>query len=446
MDINLACLTIFIPSAHAADMPAIAVVGLQWGDEGKGKITDLLAEKADYVVRFHGGANAGHTVEYKGKTYRFHQLPSGMLHRGTRCIIGNGCVIDPDELLEEMDAMERDGYGTDKLFISDRAHIVMPYHRLLDGAEERLRGSGAIGTTGRGIGPCYSDKASRNGFRMGELFENDEWLRSKLQFNLRIKKAYASALSAPLDLDEGQIMESFRKWRDRLLPHITDTSLMLNSALQRGKRVLFEGAHGLLLDIDHGNYPYVTSSNAMPANLYVGSGVSLEHVPRVIGVLKAYATRVGGGPFPTELRDDTGEYLAQKGGEFGTTTGRKRRCGWLDLFSARHFISVAGVDSIALTKLDVLSGLDEVRVAVGYEYNGKRLKSYPSRVDMLNSCTPVYRTFKGWESEGGERTYASLPQKARDYISFIEKHLGVRIALISTGRERQAVIRRGAAF
>ena len=426
-------------------MPALAVVGMQWGDEGKGKITDLFAEKSDYVVRFHGGSNAGHTVEVNGVAFKFHQIPSGILHRRTTAVIANGTVVDAEQLISEMDALEQQGYSTSRLWISDRAQLVMPYHRALDGAEERLRGAGAIGTTKRGIGPCYADKAARNGFRVGELLWDEGRLLEKLKFTVAVKNAYANALSESMQLSAEELLKNMLKWRERLAPHITDTAYMLNAALAKGKNVLFEGAHGILLDIDHGNYPFVTSSNTVPGNIYTGAGINTQQRVKVLGVVKAYATRVGAGPFPTELQDETGQHLAEKGAEFGTTTGRKRRCGWLDLFAVKYCDMLSGTSSIALTKLDVLSGLSSIRVATGYRLKGKLLKHYPHDALLLSECVPVYKEMKGWEEDiTGITKYRDLPTNAVRYIEFIEKYLGKPVSVVSTGQSRSStIVRKG---
>ena len=425
-------------------MPATVIVGLQWGDEGKGKITDFIASDVVANVRFQGGANAGHTVEIGNQRFKFHQIPSGILHRKVTGIIANGSVVDPEELLSEMHELEKKGFSVSRLFISDRAHIVMPYHKQLDGAEESLRGERAIGTTRKGIGPCYSDKHARIGFRMGELLENGG-LREKIEFVSRIKNAYASALNLGVSVDAEEIYRKMTEYSVALKEHITDTSSLINSMMSRKKKLLFEGAHGIMLDIDHGNYPFVTSSNTVAGNVYAAGGLSPVYDIRPVGILKAYSTRVGAGPFPTELTDSVGDHLALKGMEVGTTTGRKRRCGWLDLFAAKYAVMVSGVREIVLTKLDVLSGIDRLRVAVGYTLNGKKLSSYPSSSAQLNSVMPVYREFRGWEEQldEGINTYRELPESARRYVEFIEKFLGARIFIVSVGHTRERTIVRG---
>lgn len=422
-------------------MPALVIVDMQWGDGGKGKITDLLSEHADCVVRFHGGANAGHTVEHGSKSFKFHQIPSGILHRGVTAVIANGSVIDPDELLAEMRSLAEKGQRVTRLHISDRAHLVMPYHKQLDALEEAFKGSSAVGTTGRGIGPCYADKASRIGFRAGELLDVPS-LREKVELVVRLKSSYASALSGELESSADALMEKLGDWSRELAPYITDTASVIDGFMSKGKNVIFEGAHGLLLDPDHGNYPFVTSSNVVAGDVYVGSGLNSRERIDVIGVLKAYSTRVGAGPFPTELHDEVGEQLALKGMEVGTTTGRRRRCGWLDLFASRYTMAISGVREIALTKLDVLSGLDKVKVATGYVHNGRRLSRYPASAKVLGEVTPVYRSFNGWMEQLDEdvEKMRDLPEEARRYVSFIEEFLGAKVRLISVGRQREKTI------
>ncbi len=428
-------------------MPALVVVDLQWGDGGKGKIVDLLSENADCVVRFHGGANAGHTVESARMAFKFHQVPSGILHRHVTGVIANGSVIDPDELISELKSLSEKGYKIGKLLISDRAHIVMPYHRQLDRLEEAFKGGKAVGTTGRGIGPCYADKASRIGFRVDDLLDVGN-LREKVELAVKLKSAYAAALSGQLEMDANGLLDKLREWSSALSPYIADTSHVVNDMLYRGKNVIFEGAHGMLLDPDHGNYPYVTSSNISPGAVYSGSGLNSNARLSVMGVLKAYSTRVGGGPFPTELNDEVGEHLALKGMEVGTTTGRRRRCGWLDLFATRYTVGLTGAKNIALTKLDVLSGLRKLKVAVGYTYEGKRLKSYPSSASVLYAAKPVYREFNGWmeQLDEGTKSMTDLPKAAASYVSFLEQFLGVKAKLISVGHRRENTIVRGKQF
>ncbi|MBX8644366.1 MAG: adenylosuccinate synthase [Thermoplasmata archaeon] len=427
-------------------MPAAVIVGLQWGDEGKGKITDFIAGEADANVRFQGGANAGHTVDVGNQQFKFHQVPSGMLHRGVYGIIADGSVVDPPELLGEIEGLKKRGFSVSKLFISDRAHIVMPYHKQLDGAEETLRGTAAIGTTRKGIGPCYADKHSRIGFRMGDLLDVSG-LREKIDFVARIKNAYASAIGVDVRIDADELYSEMVSYSEALRSHIADTPSLINGMMARRKRLLFEGAHGIMLDIDHGNYPFVTSSNTVSGDVYSSAGLSPRYGIKTIGILKAYSTRVGSGPFPTELSDSVGEHLALKGMEVGTTTGRRRRCGWLDLFAARYAVMLSGVNEIVLTKLDVLSGIDRLKVAVGYTVNGKRLSQYPSSLKDLMSAQPVYREFRGWDDQIDEGIvmYRQLPAEARRYVEFIEKFLRVRVRIVSVGHSRDSTILRGSA-
>ncbi len=425
-------------------MPTLAIVGLQWGDEGKGKITDFVSDSADCVVRFQGGANAGHTVEFGKQTFKFHQVPSGVLHKKVTGIIANGSAVDPDELMAELKTLADRGFRISKFHISDRAHLVMPYHKQIDGLEESFKGGSAVGTTRKGIGPCYSDKASRIGFRAGDLLDVES-LGPKVDMAVRMKKAYASALSGELEVDADTLMKKLAEWSRALSPYITDTSYLINDMASKKKNVIFEGAHGLMLDIDHGNYPYVTSSNIVTGNAFTGSGMDPNHKLGVIGVLKAYSTRVGGGPFPTELSDDVGEHLALKGMEVGTTTGRRRRCGWLDLFAAKYAINLSGATAIALTKLDVLSGIDRLKIATSYRYNGEKLKHYPQSVKVLENVQPVYRELHGWSEQldEGVHGWTDLPVETRRYISFIEEFLGVKAKIISVGHSREQTIIRG---
>ncbi|MGC9307487.1 MAG: adenylosuccinate synthase [Thermoplasmatota archaeon] len=418
-------------------MPAIVIIGLQWGDEGKGKITDFYGDHADCVARFQGGNNAGHTVIVGDTTYKFHLMPSGVI-QGKPVVIGNGVVVDPGVLLDEI-AMLNDAGITPDLHISNRAHVIMPYHRLLDGAEEALLGGKKIGTTGRGIGPCYADKISRFGIRMGDLVDRER-LQRQLERVLPIKQAMLDALGSEETLDGGMLLDEYEDYGRQLAPYVRDTTRFLNDMLDSQKTVLYEGAQGCMLDIDFGTYPYTTSSHPVAGGACIGSGVGPRRIDRVIGILKAYTTRVGEGPLPTELHDDVGDHLVEQGHEYGTTTGRRRRCGWLDLVAARYACRVNGVDEIALTKLDVLDGLDVVRLCTSYTHDGEPVKDFPASLDMLAECTPVYRDLAGWERTAGVTRHGELPVEAQEYVATISAFLGVPIRMISTGPARHETI------
>lgn len=416
-------------------MPAIAILGAQWGDESKGKLAHLLSKGADLCVRFNGGTNAGHTVVTDGEEIKFHLLPAGSLWECT-CVLGNGMVIDPFALAEELELLQKRGLKPE-IYISAAAHLLLPYHRIverLSGAEE------GIGTTGRGIGPAYRDKAERTGLRVGDLLQPEPF-RERLARNLeREQKVWESA---ELRLDPGELAAEVLELMEPFLGKITDTARLLNHALDRGKRVIFEGAQGALLDIDFGTYPYVTSSNTTIGGIGVGAGVSPRRVERVIGVVKAYTTRVGAGPFPTEEPGEVGEQLRERGREFGATTGRPRRCGWLDLVALRYAQMINGFTELALMKLDVLSGLPELRVATRYRRDGELSEDFPSAAKVLERCEPVYEALPGWEEEiGGCRRFDELPPQARDYVAFIEERLGVPVSIASLGPEAEASILR----
>ncbi len=415
------------------------VVGAQWGDEGKGKITDMMAEDADVVVRFGGGNNAGHTVIVGQEKYELHQIPSGILYPEKKCVLGNGVVIDPEEMVEEMEGLKRRGINLDNLFISEFAHIIMPYHRLLDKLEEERKGKGKIGTTGKGIGPAYTDKVARRGIRVIDLLDLDK-LKEKLTKvmdyqNTVLEKVYNSK---PLPIED--IIEELKPYIEKMRPMVTDCALLLEKARQNGENIFFEGAQGTLLDIDYGSYPYVTSSNPTAGGVCTGSGLGPVEIDEVIGVAKAYITRVGEGPFPTELNNEIGEFLREKGGEFGVTTGRPRRCGWLDLPLLRYAIRVNGLTEIAMTKLDVLSGLDEIKVCTGYNCQGK-IKKDISAVNIDNE--PVFITCSGWSEDISHiRDFEDLPSEAREYIKIIEEEISVPIKKIGIGPERNQIIHR----
>lgn len=420
------------------------IIGAQWGDEGKGRVVDALAGRMDVIVRYQGGANAGHTVIVGDEKHVFHLLPSGMLYSGKLCVIGNGVVVDPDQLLKELKELQEQGKDRACLVVSGAAHVVMPYHKVLDGLDEKFRGKDRqIGTTRRGIGPCYVDKYNRVGIRIEDLLEADV-LREKLSFNLEIKNLILSRVydESPLAFDE--IYEKALAWGRALAPYIDDASLVVDQALQEGKSILLEGAQGTLLDADHGTYPFVTSSHPTASGGCLGAGIGPTRIDRVIGIVKAYCTRVGDGPFPTEDHGERGAYLRDKGGEFGATTGRPRRCGWLDMVALRYAVRVNGITAIALTKLDVLDGLDEIKVCTAYEIDGKKKADFTGNSTVLSRVRPLYESLPGWSQKiDGCRSFEALPEAARDYVTYIEKATGVPVALIGVGPKREQTILRG---
>ena len=422
-------------------MSATVIVGAQWGDEGKGKVVDLLAERSDVVVRFQGGNNAGHTIVRDGETFKLHLIPSGILYPGKLCIIGNGTVVDPGVLCSELDALEERGISVDGLRVSSAAHLIMPYHVLLDGAAEMRLGRFSIGTTRRGIGPCYQDKAARVGIRAQDLLDPGILVR-KLEIALEQKNELLQKLYDMAPLDPAAVAEEVLHHAERLRPFIADTSLLVNRALDAGKRVLFEGAQGTMLDVDHGTYPFVTSSNPIAGAACTGAGVGPTRIDGVLGVAKAYVTRVGEGPFPTELDDHAGRHMLEQGQEYGTTTGRQRRCGWLDLIALRYAVRLSGITEIALTKLDVLSGLDTLKVCVAYETKDEeRLGELPDNQTVFHGCRPVYEEIPGWDEDITTCTeLEDLPPRARNYVDLIADALGVPITLIGTGQGRHQVI------
>ena len=416
------------------------VVGAQWGDEGKGKIVDLLSEYTDIVARYQGGANAGHTIVIDGKKFVLHLIPSGILQSDVQCVIGNGVVIDPVALMEEIAMLESFGISMkDRLFISHQAHLIMPYHKMLDKAREE-HASSAIGTTGRGIGPAYIDKFSRVGIRIVDLL-NRTVFEEKLRANIEEKNTVLTKIYDHQELQVEQIVHEYLAFDTQIDPYIKDTALFLNQAIADGKSVLMEGAQGALLDVDHGTYPFVTSSNPTSGGACTGLGVPPTSVDSVIGVVKAYTTRVGNGPFPSELHDEMGAQLRATGAEFGATTGRPRRCGWLDGVALRYSVMINGISEIALTKLDVLDDIDKIGLCIGYEVNGKLLKSFPADVTILSQCTPVYEYHEGWkESLAGIRSYQDLPEAAKQYIAAIEKIAGAKVSIISLSPDRADTI------
>jgi adenylosuccinate synthase len=429
-------------------MPGIVIVGAQWGDEGKGKVTDLLAEQAQVVVRYQGGNNAGHTVVVGQQTLKLHLIPSGIHRPGVLCVIGNGLVVDPRALVAEMDELEANGLDTSGLRISANAHLVMPYHLILDGIEEERRGGKSLGTTRRGIGPTYTDKAARYGLRV-QAFLDLTVFEEKLSRALEQKNALLTAVYGKEPLEMEPILEEYRACAERLRPHIVDASLLVHEALTQGQNVLFEGAQGTLLDIDHGTYPFVTSSSPVAGGACTGVGIGPRLIDGVIGVSKAYTTRVGAGPFPTELSDATGDHLREVGREYGTTTGRPRRCGWFDGVILRYAARVNGLTSLALTKLDVLTGLPKLKICVGYElalskvegYDDQVLKEFPYQGAVLARCQPIYEEMDGWaEDISGARTYDELPLQAQAYVTRLEELGGVPVDIISVGPKREQTI------
>jgi adenylosuccinate synthase len=421
-------------------MANVIIVGMQWGDEGKGKIVDLLCPAFDGVVRYQGGHNAGHTVRFRDRHFSLHLIPSGILHPGMLCVLGNGMVVAPDAFLAELDRLHEAGVDSaERLFVSNRAHVLLPCHALLDQAREEARGAGKIGTTSRGIGPAYESKVSRCGLRMCDLFAPDLEERLRVQVS-KIQHELASLGAAPCP-EAGVYAGLCHQWGERLKPRLRDTEQLLNRWIAEGKKLLFEGAQGALLDIDHGTYPFVTSSNSTAGGACTGTGVPPTRIGGAIGVLKAYTTRVGGGPFPSELHGDVAEFLRKRGNEYGTTTGRPRRCGWLDTVVARYAQLLNGVDAIALTKLDVLDDFDEIPVCTGYRVNGQVLRDLPPDQKSLEDAEPVLQVMKGWKtSTVGILDEDDLPPAARDYIAFIEQEIGAPCSMISTGPRREETL------
>ena len=416
------------------------MIGAQWGDEGKGKITDLLSENADVVVRYQGGVNAGHTVVVGDRTFKLHLIPSGILYPDKQCAIASGTVIDPSVLLQEIDQLHTLGVSTENLFIAETAHVTLPYHRSIDIASEERKGDRKIGTTGRGIGPTYADKAERTGIRMLDLVDPD-LLRERLSWAIPYKNVLLEKLYGLEPLDVESVIAEYLGYAERLRPYVTDVGLKLSQAIGERKNVLFEGAQGTLLDLDYGTYPYVTSSHPIAGGACIGAGVGPTTIDRVIGVAKAYTTRVGEGPFPTELLDERGNYLCHVGAEFGTTTGRQRRCGWFDAVIGRYAVRVNGLDCLAITKLDVLDQMDEIKVCVAYERNGQRIEHFPSNARIFAECQPIYETLPGWRTSTGHcRSTDDLPPAAYDYLKFLAQLMDVPIAIVSLGASRDRTI------
>lgn len=428
-------------------MPSLAIIGAQWGDEGKGKITDYLDENADMIVRFQGGNNAGHTIVVGDKVFKLHGLPSGVVRPGKLAVIGNGVVLNVEELLEEIEQVKSAGGSIDGLRISDRAHLIMNYHKKLDGAEEVYRGKNVVGTTKKGIGPCYQDKIARIGLRAGDLLEED-LVKEKLEMLMPYKKDLIAMMGGEKpECTLEKMTDKLKGWEEKIGAYICDTSVLINDALDENKNVIFEGAQGAMLDIDHGTYPYVTSSATCGGGICTGSGVAPNRIDKVVGVIKAYTTRVGEGPFVSELSGEEELALQKKGGEFGVTTGRGRRCGWLDLVVCEHASRMCGFSSLCITKLDILNDLNEIPVCVAYEIDGSEVKHFPASISKLQRAKPIYETMKGWKGwkdtaeivKGG---YDNLPGEMREYIEFMEKYLKVPADLISVGPDRDQTIDR----
>ncbi|CUQ32400.1 adenylosuccinate synthase [Clostridium baratii] len=424
-------------------MSAFIVIGAQWGDEGKGKMTDYLAEEADVVVRFQGGNNAGHTVVVGDKEYKLRLIPSGILYDDKTNVIGNGVVVDPKALFEEIEYLEGVGVKItpEKLIISDRAHLIMPYHKVLDKLKEKARGKNDIGTTGRGIGPCYTDKFERCGIRVCDLMHENVF-KEKLEQNIEAKNAYITKVLGGEPLNYEEILKEYLELAKKLRAFVADTSVKVYDSILEDKTVLFEGAQGMLLDIDYGTYPYVTSSNTTAGGVASGSGIGPRMITNAVGIAKAYTTRVGKGPFPTELDNEVGEWIREKGHEYGVNTGRSRRCGWLDLVILKTSVRVSGLTSLAVTKIDTLAGLDKIKVCVGYKFNGEIIDYFPASLEDLALCEPVYEEFDGWDdSVANARSYDELPENAKKYIERIEEFTGTRVSIVSVGPKRDQTMR-----
>ena len=421
---------------------SVVVVGAQWGDEGKGKVIDLLTEFSDIVVRFQGGNNAGHTLVVGGEKFVFHLIPSGILHETKRCVIGNGVVIDPGVLTEEIDQLRAKGHfkKDSQLLISEEAHLIMPYHKRIDVARERLQGRNRIGTTGRGIGPAYEDKVARSGIRVVDLLD-ERVFEKKLKTNLSQKNFTLTEFFHEESCSMEEVLKEYRAFRPRIEPFVTNTSVFITEAMQRGERALFEGAQGCLLDVDHGTYPYVTSSNTVAGNACAGVGIGPTWIDYVLGVSKAYTTRVGEGPFPTELKDEMGETIRERGGEYGATTGRPRRCGWFDAVAVNHAVRLNGLNGLVITKLDVLDDAERIRICTGYRYDGQMLTVVPANVEVLDRCSPVYEECDGWlEDSSKARSLTDLPERAQAYIKRIEDITQTAVVAVSVGSDREETI------
>lgn len=421
-------------------MPAVVLIGAQWGDEGKGKVTDYLAQRADVVVRYQGGNNAGHTVVVGDQEFKLHLIPSGILYPGTTCVIGNGVVIDPKVLVKELEYLKARNININNLRISERAHLIMPYHIRLDELEEERKGANKIGTTRKGIGPAYMDKSARTGIRIVDLLDEEEF-SEKLKHNLQSKNNLLERVYDSPGFAFQEIYDEYLGYAEKIKHLVADTSVIIHEALDAGKNVLFEGAQGTLLDLDHGTFPYVTSSHPVAGAACIGAGVGPTDISKVIGVVKAYTTRVGEGPFPTELTGEMGDFIRSAGHEFGTTTGRPRRCGWLDCVILRYAARVSGLDSIAITKLDVLDQVEKIKICVGYNCEGQELRDFPSSLKVLAKCQPIYEELDGWmEDTSNVRSYEDLPVNAQKYIERISELIGVKAAIIAVGPKREQTI------
>lgn len=417
-------------------MSTVVVVGTQWGDEGKGKITDYLAESADVVARYQGGNNAGHTILIDGKKYKLSLIPSGVFYEDKICVIGNGMVVNPAALIEEINYIHEHGFTTNNLVISDRAHVILPYHMVLDALEEDRKGPNKIGTTRKGIGPAYMDKAARNGIRVADLLDAEEF-KSKLHHLMKEKNHIIEQVYGSEPLDEEEVLKQYLEYAEVMRPYVRDTSVILNDAIDAQKKVLFEGAQGVMLDIDQGTYPFVTSSNPSAGGVCIGSGVGPSKIDQVIGVAKAYTTRVGDGPFPTELNNALGDVIREAGHEYGTVTGRPRRVGWFDSVVVRHARRVSGLTGLSLNSLDVLTGLETVKICTGYKYRGEVISHYPASLKMLAECEAIYEELPGWSEDiTGAKTLADLPETTRNYVERVSELTGVPIAIFSVGRNR----------
>lgn len=421
-------------------MASVIIVGTQWGDEGKGKIVDYLAENCEYVVRSQGGSNAGHTVVVDNIKYKLRLLPSGILHKDKVCVIGNGVVIEPKVFLSEIDSLIEKKVNISNLKISDRAHVLMPYHKILDELQEEDLGENKLGTTKNGIGPCYMDKSSRLGIRIVDLM-NKETFAKKLKFNVDLKNKLLKKLYNHDGVNYDELLKEYLEYAEKLRPFVADTTTILNKAIKEKKNILFEGAQATMLDLDHGTYPFVTSSYPAAGGACTGSGVGPRKIDNVIGVVKAYATRVGEGPFPSELFDDVGQFIRDKGGEYGTVTGRARRCGWLDACVVKYASYVNGLDSIAITRLDILDELDKLKICVAYKYNGEILEGYPADLDILSKVEPVYEEFEGWKTSTRDiREYDKLPENAKKYLKRLSEVIETDISIVSVGAGRDETI------